>query len=59
MSEVHSKQKTVVYGDLIEEQETKVNSPEKSEEKKDKNKTSFAVKPFAQLGDLLKQQETK
>lgn len=53
MSENQSKQKTIVYGDLVEEQEAQV---KKVEEKK---KPQFAVKPFAALGDLLKKTETK
>ena len=51
MSENHSKQKTVVYGDLVEEQETEVKKVE------DKKKPQFSVKPFAQLGDLFKTQD--
>ncbi len=48
MSEVHSKQKTVVYGDLIEEQETKVKKSE------DNRKPQFGSNPFADLGKQMK-----
>jgi hypothetical protein len=49
VSQNHSK-KTIVYGDLVEEEKTQVQKPEEK-------KSGFDVKPFAALGDLLKKTE--
>jgi hypothetical protein len=48
-------EKTIVYGDVAQEEPSEKPKEQKPEqEKKPEKKESFSIKPFANLGDLLK-----